>query len=170
MILKRDLFNESTVYVVLDNHKYGDLNPYLLKSNDKGKSWNSIKGNLPERTLLWRIVQDHLKPGLMFLGTEFGVYFTIDGGSEWTKIKGGSPTISFRDLAIQRRENDLVCATFGRSFYILDDYSFLRDVEPSSLKNKEGEIYTGEIGSALYTKTGSRIWWKRIARGIILYG
>ena len=79
----------------------------------------------------------------MFLGAEFGVYFTIDGGNEWTQIKGGAPTISFRDLAIQRRENDLVCATFGRSFYILDDYSFLRDVEPSSLKNKEGEIYTG---------------------------
>ena len=141
--IKTDMFDVNTVYVVLDNHKYGDLNPYLLKSNNKGKSWKSIKGNLPERTLLWRIVQDHIKPGLMFLGTEFGVYFTIDGGNEWIQIKGGAPTISFRDLAIQRRKDDLVCATFGRSFYILDDYSFLRDVEPSGLKNKEGEIYTG---------------------------
>ena len=108
--IKADLFDVNTVYVVLDNHKYGDLNPYLLKSNDKGKTWKSIKSNLPERTLLWRIVQDHIKPELMFLGTEFGVYFTIDGGNEWIKIKGGAPTISFRDLAIQRRENDLVGA------------------------------------------------------------
>ncbi len=141
--IKADLFDVNTVYIVLDNHKYGDLNPYLLKSNDKGKSWKSIKSNLPERTLLWRIVQDHVKPDLMFLGTEFGVYFTIDGGNEWIKIKGGSPTISFRDLAIQRRENDLVGATFGRGFYILDDYSFLREINPTELKQKEAELYTG---------------------------
>lgn len=141
--IKADLFDVNTVYVVLDNHKYGDLNPYLLKSNDKGKTWKSIKSNLPERTLVWRIVQDHIRPDLMFLGTEFGVYLTIDGGSEWIQIKGGAPTISFRDLAIQRRENDLVGATFGRGFYILDDYSFLREINPTDLKKKEAELYTG---------------------------
>ncbi len=141
--IKADLFDANTVYVVLDNHKYGDLNPYLVKSNDKGKTWKSIKSNLPEKTLLWRIVQDHLKPELMFLGTEFGIYFTLSGGEEWIKIKGGVPTISFRDLAIQKRENDLVGASFGRGFYVFDDYSFLRELNPSDLKNKEAEIFTG---------------------------
>lgn len=133
--IKADLYDVNTVYVALDNHKFGDLNPYLLKSSDRGRSWKSIKGNIPVRTLVWRIVQDHVKPELMFTATEFGIYFTIDGGQKWVKLSGGVPTISFRDLAIQRRENDLVGASFGRGFYILDDYSVLRHVSEEQLQN-----------------------------------
>jgi photosystem II stability/assembly factor-like uncharacterized protein len=133
--IKADLHNPDVVYVVVDDHKSGDFSPYVLKSENRGRSWQSISSNLPERHVLWRIVQDHEKPGLMFLGTEFGVFFTVNGGGEWTKLKGGSPNIPFRDLVIQTRENDLVGATFGRSFYILDDYSPLRDVNTSMLKN-----------------------------------
>src|SRR6056297_947038 len=110
--IKADLFDANTVYVVLDNHKFGDFEPYLYKSTDKGKSWTSIRGNLPEKTLLWRIVQDHKNKDLLFLGTEFGIYFTVTGGEKWARLKGGVPTISFRDLAIQRRENDLIGASF----------------------------------------------------------
>ena len=121
--IKADLFDANTVYIALDNHKYGDLNPYLLKSTDRGKSWKSIKGDIPDRTLVWRVVQDHVKPNLLFAATEFGIYFTGNGGEKWIKLKGGAPTISFRDLAIQRRENDLVGASFGRGFFVLDDYS-----------------------------------------------
>lgn len=134
--IKADLFDANTVYVVLDNHKYGDLNPYLVKSADKGRTWISIRGNLPERTLLWRIVQDQIMPELMFVGTEFGIWTTIDGGKKWIQLKGGLPTIPFRDLAIQRRENDLVGASFGRGFYILDDYSCLREIKPGSLEKE----------------------------------
>lgn len=139
--IKADLFDANTVYVVLDNHKYGDYNPYLLKSTDRGKTWRSLKSNLPGRTLVWRLVQDHVKPGLLFLATEFGIYTTIDGGQKWIKLTGGLPTISFRDLAIQRRENDLVAASFGRSFYIFDDYSVLRDLSEEQLK-KEATLFT----------------------------
>lgn len=138
--IKADLFDANTVYIVLDNHKFGDLNPYLLKSTNRGKSWKSIKGNLPERTLIWRIVQDHVKPNLLFTATEFGIFFTIDSGNKWTKLTGDVPTISFRDLAIQRRENDLVGASFGRSFYILDDYTVLRHVSEKQLK-KEATLF-----------------------------
>jgi photosystem II stability/assembly factor-like uncharacterized protein len=134
--IKADLHNPDTVYVVVDDHKSGDFSPYVLKSENRGRSWKSIAGNLPERHVLWRIVQDHEKPGLMFLGTEFGVFFTVNGGGDWTKLKGGAPNIPFRDLVIQTRENDLVGATFGRSFYILDDYSPLRDVDAGMLKNE----------------------------------
>jgi len=133
--VKADLFDPDTVYVVVDDHKNGDYAPYILKSEDRGRKWTSISNNLPERHVLWRVVQDHVKPGLMFLGTEFGVFFTVNGGDAWTKLKGGSPNIPFRDLVIQKRENDLVGATFGRSFYILDDYSSLRDVTADMLKN-----------------------------------
>ena len=134
--IKADLFDANTVYVVLDNHKYGDITPYLLKSTNRGKSWKSIRGNLPDKTLVWRIVQDHKDANLMFTGTEFGIYFSIDGGGRWIKLTGGLPTIPFRDLTIQRRENDLVGASFGRSFYVLDDYSSLRDVSADQLKEE----------------------------------
>jgi photosystem II stability/assembly factor-like uncharacterized protein len=133
--IKADLHDEDTVYVVVDDHKKGDFTPYVLKSTDRGDTWESIAGNLPDRHILWRIVQDHVKPELLFLGTEFGVFFTVDGGGNWTKLKGGVPNIPFRDLVIQTRENDLVGATFGRSFYVLDDYSPLRDVSDDMLEN-----------------------------------
>ncbi|RMG84036.1 MAG: glycosyl hydrolase, partial [Bacteroidetes bacterium] len=134
--IKADLFDANTVYVALDNHKYGDFTPYLIKSTDRGRTWQNLRGNLPDRTLVWRIVQDHVKPELMFLATEFGVYFTPDGGQKWVKLTGGVPTISFRDLAIQRRENDLVAASFGRGLFILDDYAPLREVSGETLQSE----------------------------------
>ena len=100
----------------------------MLKSINRGRSWTSIAEDLPERHVVWRIVQDHVKANLLFLGTEFGVFFSIDSGNKWVKLSGGAPTIPFRDLVIQKRENDLVGATFGRSFWILDDYTALRSV------------------------------------------
>jgi hypothetical protein len=132
--IKADLHDPDTVYVVVDDHKSGDFSPYVLKSTDRGETWESIAGDLPDRHILWRIVQDHVKPELLFLGTEFGVFFTVNGGGKWTKLKGGAPNIPFRDLAIQARENDLVGATFGRSFYVLDDYTPLRDVTENMLE------------------------------------
>jgi photosystem II stability/assembly factor-like uncharacterized protein len=133
--IKADLHDPDTVYVVVDNHKSGDFAPYILKSADRGRSWRSIAGDLPERHIVWRVVQDHVKPQLLFAGTEFGVFFTIDGGGKWVKL-GGAPTIPFRDLAIQTRENDLVGATFGRGFYVLDDYTALRLIEPGMLASE----------------------------------
>jgi photosystem II stability/assembly factor-like uncharacterized protein len=139
--IKADLFDVNTAYIALDNHKYGDYQPYLLKTTDKGKTWTSIKGNLPERTLVWRIVQDHVKPELLFAATEFGIYFTPNAGKNWIKLKGGVPVISFRDLAIQRRENDLVGASFGRSFYVFDDYSMLRELSAEQMQ-KEATLFS----------------------------
>ena len=131
--IKADLHNEQTAYVALDNHKYGDYSPYLYKTTNGGKKWVSITDGLPEGTLIWRLVQDHVNPNLLFLGTEYGVYVSLDQGSKWHKFSKGLPTISVRDLAIQQRENDLVLATFGRSFYVLDDYSPLRNIDPNSV-------------------------------------
>ncbi|MFK7784065.1 MAG: glycosyl hydrolase [Crocinitomicaceae bacterium] len=142
--IKADLYDENVVYAVFDNHKYGDYDPYLYKSLDKGKTWKSISNNLPERTILWRFVQDFEKSTLMFLGTEFGVYFTNDGAETWTKLSGGLPTISVRDLAIQKRENDLVAGTFGRGIYILDDYSSLREYDASS--DDEAQLFSPRSG------------------------
>jgi photosystem II stability/assembly factor-like uncharacterized protein len=134
--IKADLHDADTVYVVVDDHKSGDFAPYVLKSSNRGASWISLAENLPERHVAWRIVQDHVNPKLLFLGTEFGVFFTIDGGGKWTRLAGGAPTIPFRDLAIQKRENDLVGATLGRGFWILDDYTPLRTVTAEQLQRE----------------------------------
>ena len=116
------------MYVALDNHKFGDMNPYLVRSTDRGQTWISIAASLPNRTLVWHIVQDHVNASLLFADTEFGVYFTVDGGGEWVKLGGDAPTISFREIAIPRRENNLIAASFGRGFFIMDDNSPLRGV------------------------------------------
>lgn len=136
--IKADLHDPDTVYACLDHHKGGDFTPYVIKSTDRGRTWSSISADLPERHIVWRLVQDHVDPGLLFVGTEFGVFFTVNAGQEWVKLEGGMPNIPVRDLAIQTRENDLVCATFGRGFYILDDYSALRSVSEESLGEDMG--------------------------------
>ena len=132
--IRADLFDPNTVYVALDNHKYGDYKPYLIKSTNLGKSWTSLAEDLPEKHLVWRIVQDHVNKDLLFIGTEFGVFFSVDGGKDWVELDGGMPTISTRDVKIQRRENDLVAGTFGRGIYILDDYAPLRSLTEKSMQ------------------------------------
>ncbi len=114
------------VYAVFDNHKRGDYKPYVLRSENRGRSWNSITSNLPERGSAHTIVEDHVDPNLLFVGTEFGLFFSQDRGASWHALKSNFPTIAVRDIEIQARENDLVVGTFGRGIYILDDYSALR--------------------------------------------
>ncbi len=131
--LYASLHDANTVYASFDNHKRADFKPYVLKSTDRGKSWQSITGDLKEPFVVYSIVQDHVKPSLLFVGTEYGVFTTFNGGQKWIQLKGNLPTIAVRDMSIQQRENDLVLATFGRSFYILDNYSALRDIDEKSL-------------------------------------
>ncbi len=131
--IRASKIDRDVVFAAVDCHKTGDFKPYLLRSDDRGRTWTSIAGDLPARTIVWSIAQDHVKKGLLFAGTEFGIYATLDGGKRWLKLGGGVPTISFRDIEIQERENDLVGASFGRSFFILDDYSPLRHIDETAL-------------------------------------
>ncbi len=133
-------FDAKVIFASFDNHKRDDFAPYVLKSTNGGKSWQSIAGNLPENGTVHSLAQDHVDADLIFAGTEFGVWFTRDGGKFWTELSAGMPTIACRDLDIQRRENDLVVATFGRGFYILDDYTPLRNLTPADLE-KEAAIF-----------------------------
>ena len=135
-----DRFDENVVYATFDNLKRDDFKPYVYKSSDKGKTWVNISGNLPENGTVHTIMQDFVRPELLFAGTEFAIYFTIDNGENWVELKSGLPTIPVRDIAIQEREDDLVIATFGRGFYILDDYSPLREVS-ADLENKDAFIF-----------------------------
>ena len=132
--------DENVMYVAFNHHKYGDFRPYVFKSIDKGQSWSPISSNLPERGSVYALEEDHVDPKLLFVGTEFGVFFSHNGGEAWKQLKAGLPTIAVRDIDIQRRENDLVLGTFGRGFYVLDDYSALRSLGDETL-GKTAELF-----------------------------
>ena len=135
-----DKFNADVVYATFNNHKRDDFKPYVLKSTDKGRNWVSISANLPVTGPVHTIEQDPVNPGLLFLGTEFSFFVSFDGGTSWTEFNKGLPTIAVRDIAIQERENDLVLATFGRGFYVLDDFTPLRNYSKDILE-KPGYIF-----------------------------
>jgi hypothetical protein len=126
----------NTVFVSLNNWQRGDYKPYIVRSTDRGRTWTNITGNLPARHNVWSVLQDHVNANLLFAGTEFGVFVSVDGGGSWTALNGGMPSIQVRDMHIQKRETDVVVATFGRGFYILDDYSALREVTPAALADE----------------------------------
>ncbi len=132
--LEASIHDADTVFATFDAHKDGDFKPYVLKSTNRGKSWTGIAGDLPEKGMVWALVEDHEKSNLLFAGTEYGLFFSPDGGVKWIRLKGNMPTIAVRDIAVQRRENDLVLATLGRGFYILDDYSPLRVADEATMK------------------------------------
>jgi len=146
------LHDADTAYAVFDNHKKGDHKPYVYKTTDQGVTWESIGEGLPERGTAHTIIEDHVDPNLLFVGTEFGLYVTQDGGANWHEMTGGLPTIAVRDLEIQRRENDLVVGTFGRGIYILDDYSPLR--ASSDVLKAEAHLY--DVKDAWHYVEGDR--------------
>ena len=123
-----DKYDENIVYVSFDNRKRDDFKAYLLKSTDKGRTWTSLSGNFPDKGTIHTLEQDGEVSKLLFAGTEFGAFFSGDGGASWKQLKSGLPAVAVRDMVIQERENDLVVATFGRGFYILDDYTPLREM------------------------------------------
>jgi len=132
--------HDRTVYATFDNHKNADFKPYVLKSTDAGNTWTPITANLPENGPVLAIAEDFVNPRLLFVGTEFGLFFSVDGGAKWTQLKGNMPTIPVRDIVIHKREADLVAATFGRGFYVLDDITPLRNFKPESLQ-QEATLY-----------------------------
>lgn len=116
----------ATAFALADAHKVGDYTPYLFRTDDGGRSWRSIRGDLPDGEIPWALQQDHVEPGLLVLAGETGLWFTVNGGTNWHRLDAGAPTIAFRDVQLQRRDDDIVGATFGRGVWILDDYAPLR--------------------------------------------
>ena len=132
--------DEQVMYSLHENTKNGDFKPYVYKSTNRGGSWESIAGDLPATSPVLSFAEDHVNPNLLFVGTEHGLHFTVDGGKKWIRLRNNLPTIPVRDLAIQERENDLVLATFGRGFYVLDDYSPLRQLSQATF-DRDGYVF-----------------------------
>jgi photosystem II stability/assembly factor-like uncharacterized protein len=152
-----------TLFLAFDNHKMGDFKPYVLMSQDRGRTFRTISGDLPERGSVYALVEDPTRPGLLFAGTEFGAFFTIDEGKHWVQLKGGLPVIAVKDMEIQAREGDLVAATFGRGLAILDDIAPLRKLTPELLDQeavlfpvRKADLFMptslgGSLGASFYT-------------------
>jgi photosystem II stability/assembly factor-like uncharacterized protein len=143
----------NTIFVTFNDFHRGNFKPYVLKSVDLGRHWQSIAGDLPDRDPVWNVIQDPVNPNLLFAGTEFGLSFSIDAGVHWVRLKGGMPTINIRALEIQKRESDLVAASFGRGFFVLDDISALRGLSAQTL-SQEGTLFPVGRPARSFTEIG----------------
>jgi photosystem II stability/assembly factor-like uncharacterized protein len=137
-------FDAATIFATFDLHTFGDMRPYAYKSTDYGKTWTSlIPVSSPVRGYAHVIKQDLVNPQLLFLGTEFGLWISVDGGQHWSRYKGGNmPSVAVRDLAIHPRDNDLVIATHGRGIWIIDDITPLRALSPSTITRQASFFQT----------------------------
>jgi len=130
-----------TAFVIFDNHRRGDMQPYLYRVGDYGRQWkNLVAGEISGYAL--SALQDPVDPDLLFLGTEFGLWVSTNGGDDWFRFTAGLPTASVMDMAIQQRENDLVLGTHGRSIFIVDDYSALRGLDEADFERRLAVLAT----------------------------
>lgn len=123
-------FDEGTAYVTLDGHRSDLFQPFVFKTTDFGQTWVDITSNLPEGHCVYVIREDPVNPLLLFVGTEFGAFASLDGGQHWSPLGKGLPTVAVHDLVIHPREADLIAGTHGRSAWILDDITPLRQMTP----------------------------------------
>lgn len=124
-------FDPSVAFITVDDHRRGDHNPYVYRMENFGERWRSLASDSLSGYAL-SVRQDHVDENLLFLGTEFGLFFSTNAGREWTKWTEGVPTVSVMDMAIHQGENDLVLGTHGRSAFVIDDYSALRGLNEAT--------------------------------------
>ena len=129
--------DDGTVYVTVDNHRSNDFANYVYKSTDFGKTFTAIGASLPADRVARTIREDHKNPNVLYLGTEIGLFVTVDGGQQWVELKNNMPTMPFNDLTIQTRDNDLVLATHARGIWILDQLSAIQGLAAAAGTNAQ---------------------------------
>ncbi len=123
-------FESGTAFAAFDGHRTGDMGVYLYKTADFGRTWTSLKSNLPDFGWVHVVREDIRNRRLLFAGTEFGVFASLDGGADWISLKNNLPTVAIHDIAVHPRDNDLIIGTHGRGIWILDDIGFLQEMSP----------------------------------------
>lgn len=163
-------YDVATAFVVFDDHRRNNWEPYVYETNDFGKSWKRLVDNNDVNGYTYCFTQDPVQPRLMFVGAEFGLYVSFDGGQNWNKWTEGMPTMPVSDLVVHPREHDLVIGTFGRAIWILDDIRPLRKIATVGMSSSMVDLYPmsdahlmmigesigyrhGKIGDALYNGT-----------------
>ncbi len=148
-------FDEGTCYLTFDGHRSDDFKPYVFKTTDYGKTWTNIAGNIPDGQSVYVVREDLKNKNLLFVGTEFACFFSINGGKTWTNLTLNMPTVAFHDLLIHPRDNDLIAATHGRGIWIMDNISALQQATDTVLSS---EAY-------LFENSRPATRWLRITRG-----
>jgi photosystem II stability/assembly factor-like uncharacterized protein len=156
-------FDEGTVYVTFDGHRVGDFGTYVYASTDYGQSWKSLVGDLPKGQVVRTITEDTRNPDVLYLGTEAGLWVSVDRGKAWIRVRGNFPTVPVYEITLHPRDNDMILATHGRAIWILDDLSvfqqyaaartagnFLFDVEPASQRGLADDRERGFEGNMVF--------------------
>jgi photosystem II stability/assembly factor-like uncharacterized protein len=150
--------DDRTIYVAASAHEDDDLRPFVLKSTDLGATWTHIDASLPARNPVMALVEDPVNPRVLFAGTIFGVFATIDGGARWFSLQLNLPTVGVHDLLIHPREHDLVIGTHGRGIWILDSIAGLRGLTPEAL-GARGAIFAPRPALQITRWDRGRAWW-----------
>lgn len=140
-------FNEGTCYLTFDGHRSDVFLPYVFKTTDFGETWTSISANLPDDGPVYVIREDLKNKNLLFVGTEFAVFFSLDGGKTWTDFNLNMPTVAFHDLMVHPRDNDLIAGTHGRGIWILDDITPLQQATEKVLAAEAHLFQNGRPGT-----------------------
>ena len=156
-------FEEGTVYVTFDGHRVGDYGTYVYGSADYGQSWKSLAGDLPRGQVVRTITEDTRNPDVLYLGTESGLWVSVDRGKAWIRVTGNLPTVPIYEITLHPRDNDMILATHGRAIWILDDLAvfqqyaaartagnFLFDVEPASQRGLADDRERGFEGNMVF--------------------
>jgi photosystem II stability/assembly factor-like uncharacterized protein len=147
-------FDKAVCYVTFDGHRSDDFKPYVFRTKDFGKTWENISANLPEGHCVYVIREDLKNKNLLFVGTEFGVFVSVNGGRRWTKAMNGMPTVAVHDLLIHPRAGDLIAGTHGRGVYILDDITPLQQFT-EEISDLEIHLFANPVATK----------WEGISRG-----
>ncbi|UCE40844.1 MAG: hypothetical protein JSV17_15585 [Candidatus Aminicenantes bacterium] len=147
-------FDKGVCYVTFDGHRSDDFRPYVFKTKDFGQTWENITNNLPDGHSVYVIREDLKNRNLLFVGTEFGVFASIDGGKSWTQLKNGMPTVAAHDLLIHPRAGDLIAGTHGRGVYILDDITPLQQFT-EEVSGNDAHLFANPVATK----------WQGISRG-----
>ncbi len=144
-----------TAYVAINNYRNNDFNNYIYKTSDFGQTWTSVEGDLPANRVARTLREDPKNPNLLYLGTEIGLFVSINGGRNWVELKNNMPTLPFNDLVIHPRDNDLVLGTHGRGVWILDNLNSLQELTPNAL-NQQAALFSIPTGVMInYSSTGA---------------
>jgi len=146
---------EGRAYVAINNYRNDDFTNYVYRTDDYGKTWTSIVGDLPKDRVARTLREDPKNSDLLYLGTELGLFVTIDGGKNWTELKSNMPTLPFNDLVIHPRDNDLILASHGRGVWILDHLNSLQEMTPEILSKEAALFSIADAEIINYTREGA---------------
>ncbi|HWW61027.1 MAG TPA: hypothetical protein VN181_06650, partial [Thermoanaerobaculia bacterium] len=149
--------DSARAYVAVDGHRSDDFHPYLYATDDAGKTWRSIVRDLPANHPIKGLREDPVNPSLLFVGTEFGIFMSLDRGEHWQSLKENLPTVAVDDIQIHPREHDLIIGTHGRSIYVMDDISPLEQLTSDRMKNA-AVLFTPRPVTEFYSLPIGGLW------------